>query len=324
MSKKNKKKTSVLGGEAQNSFLYSLNRAEQKDVCSNYEDLHQALEEEKKKGKVSQAIRIFLICVIAAAVVYIGFTLVNYRRARNFYSDMLTSFEDEAGALSQMSSQLLSLPDFGSANSSKGTSKSSYSALFQKMKSRLNSLSSVNPDIYGWIIIPGTENINYPVLQTTDNEYYLDHEYTHGYLPAGSIFADYRCDRDTNANFNTVIYGHNMQNGMMFSELIKFMDEDFWQENQYVYLYTPTGIYTYRIFSVYKTDYRYKYVETGFPTAEEFVSFAKEMQANSKFGREGIELNENTRILTLSTCTNGLWSDRYCVQAVLVDYYNEG
>ena len=113
-----------------------------------------------------------------------------------------------------------------------------------------------------------------------------------------------------------------MQNGMMFSDLIKFLDEDFFNQNRYVYVYTDKGIYTYEIFSVYKTDYKYKYIETGFPTGEDFVAWAEEMRSNSKFQRD-VQFNSNSRVITLSTCTNALWSDRYCVQAVMVDAYNE-
>ena len=67
----------------------------------------------------------------------------------------------------------------------------------------------------------------------------------------------------------------------------------------------------------------YKYIYTDFESHEAFVDFAYEMKANSLYWRDGIEFTENSRIITLSTCTNGLRTDRYCIQAVLVDAYNK-
>ncbi|MBQ3100553.1 MAG: class B sortase [Clostridia bacterium] len=250
-------------------------------------------------------------------------TFIGYRQAEDIYG----SLADSMLSLDSNSAFGSNLPDsvtvpFGTkiSNTDAGTIDN---ALYERMKIRIAALKEQNPDICGWINIPGTKNVSYPILQASDNDYYLNRDYRGQNLNAGSIFLDYRCDRDFNGNHNTVIYGHNMQNGMMFSELISFLDESFFKENKYVYLYTEYGVYTYEIFAVYKTDYRYKYINTDFTSHEEFVNFAYEMKGNSRFVREGIEFDENSRIITLSTCTNGLRTDRYCIQALLVDAYNK-
>ncbi len=250
-------------------------------------------------------------------------TFIGYQQAEDIYGDLADSMLslDANGAFGN------NLPD--SATAPFGTKISNTdagsldNALYERMKVRIAALQEQNPDICGWINIPGTKNVNYPILQAADNDYYLNRDYRGQRLNAGSIFLDFRCDRDFNGNHNTVIYGHNMQNGMMFSELISFINESFFNENRYVYLYTEYGVYTYEIFSVYKTDYRYKYINTDFTSHEEFVEFAYEMKANSLHWRDGIEFDENSRIITLSTCTNGLRTDRYCIQALLVDAYNK-
>ncbi len=305
------------------SFLYSVNHAGANEIAPPDPKAEERKKNAKKKTVIRYIAMGICICVFVTSLFSIVNTLLEYRQSESFYDSMYDSFDENGFSALQSSAAISALDSFGTINSPKGDDDGTYHNLFARMKARIQALKEINPDIYGWIVIPGTENIDYPILQGADNDYYLRHEYTYGYMLAGSIFADYRCDKDLNGNFNLVIYGHNMQNGMMFSELIKFTNEEFFNENQYVYVYTDKGIYTYRIFSVYKTDYQYKYIETGFPTTEEFLAFAEEMKSNSMFPREGITFNENSRILTLSTCTNALWSDRYCVQAVMEDAYNE-
>lgn len=312
MSDKNKQKE---------SFLYSVNHATADDIASPNPEIEKMRKNEKTRNIIRYLIMGICIIVFVVSALSIAKTLYGYKQAEEFYENMYAEFGETLDI--DESNVITTLDSFGTINSAKGEDGETYNQLFTRMKSRILALREINPDVYGWIVIPGTENIDYPILQGSDNDYYLSREYTGGYMTAGSIFADYRCDKDINGNFNFIVYGHNMQNGMMFSELIKFLDEDFFNENQYVYVYTDKGIYTYKIFSVYKTDYKHKYIETGFPTPADFVSWAEEMRSLSKFTRQGIVFNENSRVLTLSTCTNALWSDRYSVQALMVDAYND-
>lgn len=323
MSEINKNKNASGGNNKKDSFIYSISHAKADDITPK-DSIGAKMQEKSEKKDIARYIFMaFFALVFIFSLYSIVNTLVEYRHAEDFYKNMLNELDgNDASSALYASAAIPDLDNFGTINAPKGDDSTAYNKLFTRMRSRILALREKNPDIYGWIIVPGTENIDYPVLQGNDNSYYLNHEYTYGLLPAGSIFADYRCDKDVNGNFNTVIYGHNMQNGMMFSEIIKFMDEDFFNNNKYIYLYTDKGIYTYLIFSAFKTDYRYKYIETGFPTGEDFAAFAEEMRQNSKFVREGVSFDTNSRIITLSTCTNGLWSDRYCIQGLLVDAYN--
>ena len=282
-----------------------------------------AMAAERRSEYIRRGLLVVFSLVFVFSLWSIVDTFIGYQRAEDIYG----SLADSMLSLDASSAFGNNLPDsatapFGTKISSTETG-SLDNALYERMKVRIAALKEQNPDICGWINIPGTKNVSYPILQAADNDYYLNRDYRGQKLNAGSIFLDYRCDRDFNGNHNTVIYGHNMQNGMMFSELISFLDENFFKENKYVYLYTEYGVYTYEIFAVYKTDYRYKYINTDFASHEEFVEFANEMKGNSRFWRDGIEFNENSRIITLSTCTNGLRTDRYCIQALLVDAYNK-
>ena len=99
-------------------------------------------------------------------------------------------------------------------------------------------LQQINPDIVAWLRIPGV--LDYPVVQGTDNSYYLDHTFRKEYNIAGSIFLDARNMADFSDSKN-IIYGHNMRNGSMFHVLKNFQNLDFYQANREIWLYLPDG-----------------------------------------------------------------------------------
>ncbi len=188
----------------------------------------------------------------------------------------------------------------------------------EKMRAGLVSLSQINPDTYGWISVEGTD-INYPIVQGEDNEFYLHHAYTGEFLPMGAIFADYRCDGNLMNNQNTVLYGHNIENMIgrsMFHDVVKFFRDEYFF-GTYIYIYTLDGIYVYEPFSIYETRYDYWYFKTSFDSDEEFVRFVNEVHSNSSKTKEA-QFNENDRLLTLSTCTNGPFYARYALHARLI------
>ena len=204
---------------------------------------------------------------------------------------------------------------------------SGYNARLEKMRSKLNAMTIKYPDTYGWIVVGGTQ-ISYPIMQSAQdvanqkNEYYLKHAYTGEYLPAGAIFADYRNYRDIMKNWNTVIYGHNMLDGLMFNGIAYFMDEEFFKNNKYIDIYTVDGIYTYEVFSIYKARYDEGYIRTEFEDYTQFCDFVSNIWGKSMWSREGMEIGYGDRILTLSTCTNGPWYYRYALHAKLINVQN--
>lgn len=101
-----------------------------------------------------------------------------------------------------------------------------------------DALKQINSDIVAWIRIPGV--LDYPVVQGTDNSYYLHHTFRREYNIAGSIFLDARNTADFSDSKN-IIYGHNMRDGSMFHVLRKFQDLDFYQANREIWLYLSDG-----------------------------------------------------------------------------------
>ena len=103
----------------------------------------------------------------------------------------------------------------------------------------LPALQAVNGDALGWIMIPETE-ISYPLVQGTDNQYYLTHTWDNTPSAVGAVFLDWRASPDL-SDFHTLIYGHRMKNGSMFAGLKYFSDRDYWREHPYVYITDGSG-----------------------------------------------------------------------------------
>ena len=193
----------------------------------------------------------------------------------------------------------------------------SHAAELAKVRASLEHLKNINDDLYGYIMIPGT-NISYPIAQhESDNDYYLDRAYNGEHLVNGSIFADVNCNRDVRWNYNTILYGHNVTSGSMFNHVNMFFEKEFF-DNTKIYLYTFDGIFVYKPFSIREADYDSGYTATSFAEVEHFTDFAEDLRDQSDI-KSDVEFTAESRILTLSTCTNGLYNRRYVLHAYLVE-----
>lgn len=166
----------------------------------------------------------------------------------------------------------------------------------------LEALKEKNNDTVGFINIKNT-NINYPIVQTTNNDYYLNHAYDKSYNEAGWVFMDYR---NNNFNdFNTIIYGHGRLNKTVFGSL-KDLLKDSWQSNKDNYTLTISSLtmnYVYQIFSIYTIDAESYYIKTEFNTNEDKQDWITEMN-NRNTSIIYSPANINDKIITLSTCLN--------------------
>ncbi len=185
-------------------------------------------------------------------------------------------------------------------------------------RQQFNKLLEINPDIVGWIEVEET-NINYPILQADNNDYYLNRNYLKEESRAGSIFLDYRNDVEE-SNKNSVIYGHRMKDGSMFGQLKKYLNEDFFYNHSTILYDTLYESYELEVFSAYKTTTDFYYIQTDFTNDEEFEQFLSSIQEKSIHKYTGTIGVEDT-IVTLSTCDYGLNQDtgRLVVHAKLID-----
>lgn len=181
-------------------------------------------------------------------------------------------------------------------------------------------LQAQNPDVYAWIQMPGTE-VDYPILQSPDdNGYYLDHDINKTEAAAGAIFTE-NYNTKTFEDPNTVIYGHDMKNGSMFQSLHRYMDRSFFDANRDVTIYMPDKILHYKIFAAYLYDNRHLLMSFDFWNKEEYQQYLNNifsMRDMNSFVDTSMEVTNEDKIITLSTCYAGISSQRYLVQAVLV------
>ncbi len=176
-------------------------------------------------------------------------------------------------------------------------------------------LREENDAVMGWIWIGGTK-IDYPVVQAEDNQYYVTHAFDGSSNANGSIFLDYRNSSDF-SDYNSVIYGHNIKNGYMFGSLRQYLNEEFYKEHPSFYLITEKGTYRYEVFSSYITLATSDSYRRDFENREEWFSFLSELEARSGY-HTSVSLNDEDKIITLSTCTNGREEDRIVVHGRLV------
>lgn len=192
-----------------------------------------------------------------------------------------------------------------------GTPSDSYPII----KARLQKLKALNPDTYGWLYVSGT-SIDYPVVQSSSNDYYLRRGFYGNFLNSGSIFADSTCSLPSE-NRNTVIYGHNMKDGTMFHTLHNLKNRQYFDSAE-IRLMTEEGIFVYEVYSVHVPKESDMFFHTSFNDAgwREFLRWTKE---DSVFVRQDLELKETDRVITLSTCTNTTTEEpyRFVVHGVL-------
>lgn len=164
-----------------------------------------------------------------------------------------------------------------------------------------------NNDFVGWIKIDGTE-IDYPVVQADNNDYYLNHNFDKEKESRGTIFMDYTSDSNL-GYMNTVIHGHNWLDDTVFSELPQYSDIDYYREHPVIEYNTRTEMHKWKIFAVFITTasadedngyvFNYVYPDMG---GINFDGYMAEINKRTLY-YTGVDVNENDKILTLSTCT---------------------
>lgn len=166
-----------------------------------------------------------------------------------------------------------------------------------------NDLKNINSSTIGWIQVNGT-NINYPFVQTNDNKYYLNHSFNKSKNSAGWVFMDYRNNISV-LDKNTIIYAHGRLDNTMFGSLKNILTSG-WLNNKNNYIVKLSTEYEnnlWQVFSVYKIKTTNDYLQISFISNESFLEFTNKLIKRSNFNFN-TKVNENDKILTLSTCYN--------------------
>ncbi len=180
----------------------------------------------------------------------------------------------------------------------------------------MSALKKINNEVKGFLTVKGTD-ISYPVVQHSDNSYYLNHDIYKKKTYVGWVFFDYR--NNTNGfDDNNIIYGHNMPNGTMFGTLKKTLNAS-WKKNKDNYIISydnDKGNFKFEVFAIYKVDYTTDYLRINFDSNEEKEAFIKMIRGRSSF-KSSVKVGSEDTILTLSTCA-GSNNKRLVVHAVLI------
>lgn len=175
-------------------------------------------------------------------------------------------------------------------------------------------LKQINKNVVGWLQVAGT-TINFPFVQTTNNEYYLKRDFENNLNSAGWIFMDYRNNKN-NFDKNTVIYGHSRTNKLAFGTLDNTLDSKWYnnKDNHIIKLSTETENTLWQIFSIYHIPNTSDYLKTNFNNDNEYETFLDMISKRTK-----INFNTNVyktdKIITLSTCYG---KERLVVHAKLI------
>lgn len=265
----------------------------QKNYNPKQSKINRRVKEEKTNLTIIQKI---LLIIFICMFCYSAYTLISWyigtKRAESKYEEL---------AQKVMAEEINEQPD-KSGNKSQGIN--------------FDELKNINEDIIGWIKIENME-INYPIVQTINNEFYLKKDIYKEYDACGSIFMDYK----NNKNFtdkNNVIYGHHIKSGIMFADLVKIYKGKMGTDIT-VHIYTPTIERIYKVFSSYESEPEDYAINTGITEAQydEFI----ENLANKSNIDYGISPEQSNQILTLSTC-DSTGKRRILIHAKLEEVYS--
>lgn len=176
-----------------------------------------------------------------------------------------------------------------------------------------------NKKLIGWLKIDDT-NIDYPVMQTSNNEYYLDHNFNQEYDKNGSIFMDYACSAYPRST-NLILYGHHMKSGNMFGNLQKYAKESYGQEHALIQFDTIYEEATYQVMYVFRSqvynedDAVFKYYQFIDANSETEFNYYMDEMAKLSLYDTGVTASYGDSLLTLSTCDHSQEDGRFVVVA---------
>lgn len=175
-------------------------------------------------------------------------------------------------------------------------------------KDPLAKARNMNAGVVGWIRVPGT-NIDYPIAQAQDNEYYLDHNVKGGYSKIGCPFLDYRCEGDF-SGFNSIVYGHHINRRRMFTDISRFKNASFFDEHPSAWLTLEDGAHRVDFLAylnVERDSFVYEVVLITPNDRQEYIDKVWESAVNvtktESLQPSKLKEDRELRLLVLSTCT---------------------
>lgn len=249
---------------------------------------------------MKKSIRIILILVFGAVFVFSLFQVVSISRN---YSQAVDTYDE--------------LRNNRTFDSSQNTPDSHNSLNWPQVD--FDALKKINPDIVGWVYIDGT-NIDYPIVQGDDDDFYLNHMFDLTPNKSGAIFLESKNSADF-TDKNTIIYGHNMKNNSMFAQLMDYKEQKFYDEHRKILIVTPERRYVAVIFAGYVAETDYDSWKISFKDDKEFSDWVDYNIKKSAFFSTLMPESKD-KILTLSTCSYEFNDARFVLMGILLNEDN--
>lgn len=233
-------------------------------------------------------INIILVAIIIVCLSIIGYKYYNYNK-----DDKLNSEIQDLQPVINEASDL----DNNSSGENDGQDQSKDGDYVNSANEE--ELKSINSDYKMWIQIENT-NINYPVVQSSDNDYYLKHNFRKESNISGTVFVESANDIDNDKNI--ILYGHNMRNGTMFNNITNYKEESFFNEDNKINIIMNNTLYEYEVFSVYVKNVSEVNLAIGFASEDEFINYAYS-EAEESLYKKDVDFSAEDNLITLVTCS---------------------
>lgn len=233
-------------------------------------------------------INIILVAIIIVCLSIIGYKYYNYNK-----DDKLNSEIQDLQPVINEASDL----DNNSSGENDGQDQSKGGNYVNSANEE--ELKSINSDYKMWIQIENT-NINYPVVQGSDNDYYLKHNFRKESNISGTVFVESANDIDNDKNI--ILYGHNMRNGTMFNNITNYKEESFFNEDNKISIIMNNTLYEYEVFSVYVKNVSEVNLAIGFASEDEFINYAYN-EAEESLYKKDVDFSAEDNLITLVTCS---------------------
>lgn len=251
-----------------------------------------------------KTVYVILTLIFAFALIFSGYKLCREYSEQQESIDLYTDLEE-----------FVSVPD-EAPNTTNPSESGETTPAYVGPAIDFDELKKINDDCVAWIYIEDTD-INYPIVQGSDNSYYLKHLIDGKWNSSGSIFMDSRVSADI-SDRHCIIYGHHMKNGTMFSGLTKYKEQEYFDAHPEGWLITPEGTYRIEFFAGYVANVKSAAWDLGFESDDDFVSWTQEAKKQSWFA-SALSPAVTDRILTLSTCSYEFDNARYVLHGVLYE-----
>ena len=265
-----------------------------------------------KKKQNNKALQYVILVILLGILVFSVFKIVSYFKQQADAESMQSGVQDEFVTPGDDAADSVD-PNDGEGDGEKKPEQEQKPEP-ETIKVDFDRLISKYPDVVGYIYGAYT-GISYPIVQSSSNDYYINHDLDGNVNNNGSIFMEYLNSSDF-SDHNTLVYGHNMKSGLMFAHLTNYKNQSYYNAHPYFYIYTPTQDYKLNLYAGFVCEHDDEVYALSL-TQSQLEGLAERSTFKSNIGVP------TGRIMTLSTCSYEFDDARYVVVGELVPINNE-